>query len=89
MSKRRESTRVTLDGFPHTEEIEVEVLVCNRCGVKVLPVKALERGWVAVLSDGRGGRHLDFCGPLHAVEYFAELIPPHVRAARTAAVATS
>jgi hypothetical protein len=77
MSKRKEQGQLLIHGGQRHFEVEVEVLVCNRCGEKTPPAKAPDLGWVAVLSDGRGGRNLDFCTPLHVVEYFAELVPPH------------
>lgn len=71
--KRNERLAVFLPGG--TTHIDVEVLICNRCGATVPAQHAKERAWVGVLSDGRGGRHIDFCGPAHAAEYFAELVP--------------
>jgi hypothetical protein len=72
--RRKERAPVLLEGT--TADIEVEVTICNRCGAKVLTQEARGHAWVAVSSDGRGGHDLDFCGPTHAVEYLAELLPP-------------
>jgi hypothetical protein len=79
--KRKEHAPVLLEGL--AVQIEVDLLICNRCGAKVLAQQAKERAWVHVSSDGRGGAHLDFCGPAHAAEYLRELIPP-VTSARPA-----
>jgi hypothetical protein len=72
--KRKEHAPVLLEGL--SVQIEVEVLICNRCGAKALAQHARDLAWVHVGSDGRGGTHLDFCGPAHTAEYFRELIPP-------------
>lgn len=74
--KRKEKAQVLIPGLTSSGDMEVDVLVCNRCGTKVLPARATERAWVQVLSDGRGGKNLDFCDPRHAAEYFRELIAP-------------
>ena len=76
LSKRTEVVQVVMDGGLHSHRIELPVLLCNRCGAKVPYTTAATLGWVAVASDGRGGRNLDFCGPHHVVDYFVELIPP-------------
>jgi hypothetical protein len=74
--KRKEQAHVHIPGLTASGELEIDVLVCNRCGTKVLPARATERAWVHVLSDGRGGKNLDFCEPRHAAEYFRELTSP-------------
>src|SRR5215208_5679906 len=74
--KRTERVSVRVGG--ETSHLDVDVLICNRCGAKVLAAKATERAWVAVESDGRGGNHVHFCGPAHAIEYFRELMPREV-----------
>ncbi len=76
MSKRKQRASLVFEGSTQPQEIEVEVLICNRCGAQIAAGTAMRLGWVAVLSDGRGGRNLDFCTPGHVVEYFSELVPP-------------
>lgn len=74
--KRKEQAQVQIAGMTAPGDVEIDVLVCNRCGTKVLPARATQQAWVQVLSDGRGGKNLDFCDPRHAAEYFRELIGP-------------
>jgi len=71
----KRTERVSILVADETAQVDVDVLICNRCGTKVLAARATERAWVAVESDGRGGNHVHFCGPAHAIEYFRELMP--------------
>ena len=75
MSKRKQRATLVFEGSAQPQDIDVEVLICNRCGAQIAVGTATRFGWVAVLSDGRGGRNLDFCVPAHVVEYFGELVP--------------
>ena len=77
MSKRKQRATLVFEGGVQPQDIDVEVLICNRCGAQIATGTATRLGWVAVLSDGRGGRNLDFCTPAHVVEYFGELVPPY------------